>query len=328
MARIRSIKPDFFKSETVATLPLSARLTFIGLWTHVDDNGVTIDNAKLITAAIWPLEDDPTETLKRTQEDLMSLSEAGLIVRYEVHGKRFMFIRSWFEHQKVPHPSKPRYPLPADVTRTAPKWAVSSGNADSDPRVSMSSRNPHEDIANPPDVLTPEKGTGNREQGIKTCPPPTASDVSMSSGDGPSDPPKPKRTSRSKKPEPLADDDPRFIEVWAAYPKKDKKIKAREALAVALADGTDPQVIVNRLKAFVEKLRRNQTELKYYPLLVTWLNGRQWEDEDDVEPRPAGTPRPKAVPLSEQCHIHYNQPAATCGGCEADRNLTRKRPAA
>jgi hypothetical protein len=41
MPRIRSIKPDFFKSEDVAALPLRARLLWIGLWTQCDDHGRT-----------------------------------------------------------------------------------------------------------------------------------------------------------------------------------------------------------------------------------------------------------------------------------------------
>ena len=52
MGRIRSIKPEFFTSEVVAELPLSTRLTFIGLWTYVDDNGVGLDNELLVTAAL------------------------------------------------------------------------------------------------------------------------------------------------------------------------------------------------------------------------------------------------------------------------------------
>ena len=90
MARIRSIKPEFFTSETIAALPLSARLTFIGLWTYVDDNGVGIDNELLITAAIWPLERDNLETLARTREDLASLSREGLVSRYQDSRKSYL----------------------------------------------------------------------------------------------------------------------------------------------------------------------------------------------------------------------------------------------
>ena len=110
MPRIRSIKPEFFTSETIAALPLSARLTFIGLWTYVDDNGVGLDNELLITAAVWPLE----ETAVRIREDLVALAEKGLVKRYGDARRRYLFITSWDEHQKVAHPSKPRYPRPGD----------------------------------------------------------------------------------------------------------------------------------------------------------------------------------------------------------------------
>ena len=57
MARIRSIKPEFFTSLTIADLTVEQRLTFIGLWTHVDDEGRCVDDSRLIKAAIWPLDD-------------------------------------------------------------------------------------------------------------------------------------------------------------------------------------------------------------------------------------------------------------------------------
>ncbi len=157
MARIRSIKPDFFTSEVVCSLPISARLTFVGLWTHADDNGVAIDNPKLIMAAIWPLEDDPRETLQRVSGDLQSLSTAGLITRYQAAGKRYVFVNGWDEHQKVSHPSKPRYPRPEEAAETA----VTSGNGGH----GQSSGNSPEDLVSPPEVLAPEQGAGSREQG-------------------------------------------------------------------------------------------------------------------------------------------------------------------
>ncbi|TBL44272.1 hypothetical protein EYA84_02180 [Verrucosispora sp. SN26_14.1] len=153
MARIRSIKPEFFTSEVVASVPISARLTFIGLWTHVDDNGVTVDNPKLITAALWPLEDDPREALARTSGDLASLSTAGLIQRYEASGRQYLYIVGWDEHQRVSHPSKARYPRPTEPP--------TSGN---EPEPAPSG-NPPENLPSPPENLVPEQGAGSREQG-------------------------------------------------------------------------------------------------------------------------------------------------------------------
>lgn len=111
MARIRSIKPDFWISETIGALPNSARLTFIGVWCYVDDNGVGIFNEVLITAALYAL-DDPTEALARTREDLRSLAGAGLIRLYSKESKRYIAVTNWDEHQKPSHPRAPRYPRP------------------------------------------------------------------------------------------------------------------------------------------------------------------------------------------------------------------------
>jgi hypothetical protein len=57
MARIRSIKPEFFTSLTIGSLSERARLAFIGIWTFVDDYGRAVDDARLVKAAVFPLDD-------------------------------------------------------------------------------------------------------------------------------------------------------------------------------------------------------------------------------------------------------------------------------
>lgn len=109
MARIRSIKPDFFTSEDVSALPLRARLTWIGLWTHCDDHGRTKDNVKLIKAAVWPLDD---VSLKDIEEDLGTLADRTRIVRYTVDDRAYLAVVNWHDHQAIPKPSKPRCPPP------------------------------------------------------------------------------------------------------------------------------------------------------------------------------------------------------------------------
>jgi hypothetical protein len=155
MARIRSIKPEFFTSLTIADLPLSARLTFIGLWTYVDDNGVGPADPRLIRAAVWPLEEAP-DILQRTREDLQRLQEARLVTLFEASGRPLVFVNSWDEHQKVSHPRKPRFPLPWEV-REAPE--LDSCNS---PEGLQSAP---EDRESTPEDDAPEQGAGSREQG-------------------------------------------------------------------------------------------------------------------------------------------------------------------
>lgn len=98
MPRIRSIKPEFFTSTAIADLSRDARLTFIGLWTHVDDEGRCLDESRLIKAALWPLDDDMTA--QAVDGVLAELHSKGRVVRYEVDGRRYLQIQGW-EHQKI-----------------------------------------------------------------------------------------------------------------------------------------------------------------------------------------------------------------------------------
>jgi hypothetical protein len=109
MARIRTIKPGFFRSEDVSALPLRARLTWIGLWTQCDDQGRTKDNTKLIKADVWPLDQ---VSLADIEEDLMTLAAHGRIVRYEVDGRRYLEITNWGDHQSINRPTPSKIPLP------------------------------------------------------------------------------------------------------------------------------------------------------------------------------------------------------------------------
>ncbi|HEX5997392.1 MAG TPA: hypothetical protein VFY84_19805 [Jiangellales bacterium] len=109
MARIRTIKPSFFQSEDVSVLPLRARLTWIGLWTHCDDQGRCKDNVRLIKAAVWPLDD---VSLRELEEDLDTLAGAGRIVRYESDGQRCLEITNWSDHQAINRPTPSKLPPP------------------------------------------------------------------------------------------------------------------------------------------------------------------------------------------------------------------------
>lgn len=112
--RIRSIKPEFWRSEDIADLTVEDRLLFIGLWSYVDDNGVGIDRLADVCADLFALdlERDPPETFARVSRGLQNLSEAGRIVRYTVEGKSYLHITNWSKHQRIDKPNKARYPHP------------------------------------------------------------------------------------------------------------------------------------------------------------------------------------------------------------------------
>ena len=41
MARIRTIKPEFWIDDVIVELPFETRLLFIGIWNFADDAGVS-----------------------------------------------------------------------------------------------------------------------------------------------------------------------------------------------------------------------------------------------------------------------------------------------
>ena len=152
--RIRSIKPEFWRSRDIANLNWDARLVFIGLWSYVDDNGVGKDIDYDIIGDLFAadLVKDPRETVARVSRALASLSEAGLIYRYEFDGTPYLEIATWSRHQRIDKPGKSRYP--------SHEMAEPNDSNGSDP----DSRDCRESVARPHrDFHARNRGTG--EQG-------------------------------------------------------------------------------------------------------------------------------------------------------------------
>ncbi|MFE9792312.1 hypothetical protein ACFYRL_11270 [Streptomyces goshikiensis] len=109
MARIRTIKPEAFASESLAAVSLSAERTFFGLLTQADDKGRIRDQAAVIAGQLWSLrrEHGPVEV----EEDLTQLDAAGLICRYEGEdGRQYLHVVAFALHQKINRPSMSRIP--------------------------------------------------------------------------------------------------------------------------------------------------------------------------------------------------------------------------
>ncbi|MFD9206594.1 hypothetical protein ACFVZM_09950 [Streptomyces sioyaensis] len=109
MARIRTIKPEAFVSESLAEVSVEAERTFFGLLTQADDHGRHRDNAAIIAGVLWPLRAEHTSV--HVEDDLHQLATAGLICRYTgCDGRRYLHIVTWSAHQKIDKPSQSRLP--------------------------------------------------------------------------------------------------------------------------------------------------------------------------------------------------------------------------
>jgi hypothetical protein len=110
VARIRTIKPEFWSSLTVAQLSPHARLTFLGLLNYVDDYGRGRDECRLIKAAVWPLDDAVGSD--EIQTWLAEIESQLLVLRYAVKGRHYLQVANWDEHQRVHHPTASPFPAP------------------------------------------------------------------------------------------------------------------------------------------------------------------------------------------------------------------------
>jgi hypothetical protein len=107
VARIRTIKPEFFYSEQVATLPHAARLLFIGLWTLADREGRMEWSGRKVKAQLFPY-DDGLEIHPLAE----ALGDAGLVQFYQVDGAFYLLLPTFAKHQR-PHPKEPASALPS-----------------------------------------------------------------------------------------------------------------------------------------------------------------------------------------------------------------------
>jgi hypothetical protein len=115
MARIRSLKPEAFQSETLAEISLSAERTFYGMSTLADDHGRFADKPAQINGDLWSMRNACTSGTPHTpvdlEDELTEMDKAVLVCRYVgCDGKRYGHFMTWSRHQKIDKPSKPRYP--------------------------------------------------------------------------------------------------------------------------------------------------------------------------------------------------------------------------
>lgn len=112
--RIRTVKPEFWRSPDTAELDMFTRLLFIGLWNYVDDNGVGEDDVSLIRSDLFPRETNVDELSNTIHGSLSELSQRGHIARYrdQISGRRYLHVSAW-HHQKINRPTESRKPLPS-----------------------------------------------------------------------------------------------------------------------------------------------------------------------------------------------------------------------
>jgi hypothetical protein len=106
MARIRTIKPEFWTDERLTECSMSARLLFIGMWNFADDNGNLEYSAKRLKMQIFPADSIDTQPL------LNELLTHGMLIEYSVSGEKLLHIKGFRKHQVINRPSATKIPQP------------------------------------------------------------------------------------------------------------------------------------------------------------------------------------------------------------------------
>ena len=126
MARIRTIKPEFWSDEKLGQISRDARLLFVGFWNLSDDYGVLKGHFSWIKSQLFPYDD---LSMRKFQNWVNELLDHKFILPFNENGEKFFYIRHFASHQVINRPSKQRNPEPPEdiESSVSPHGALPSG---------------------------------------------------------------------------------------------------------------------------------------------------------------------------------------------------------
>lgn len=255
MARIRSLKPEFWTDSKLVRLSRDARLFYAGTWNFaMCDNGHLPDDADQLKMQIFPADEDVS-----VEALVHELVGSGRLLRlWSDDGRTFLQIKKLADHQKLEKRWSPRCQA-CQATLVAPPPETSTKLPESLPTSQNLPETP---------TTSPQGGIG--KDSLKASPSPKGEEASE-------DPPAvlqlvpaPSSTGRKTHTYP-----PDFEEFWAAYPKRDNNSKgskfdahAQWAKALKLVDQA---TLMAAVKAYPQYHGG-------FPLdAERWLRKRMWE---------------------------------------------------
>ena len=256
MARIRTIKPEFWRSPDTAKASPLARLLYIAMWNWADDYGFAEWTPRELLGFAFPNDEDiETSEFQRLCEEVARCFST---VFYVVNGRRFYCIPAWDDHQKTERRASAKHPAPDDA-ESSPDQAFT--------RVEEMRGNTAANLGKTPAGKgTGEqgnRGTGEREQGKSL----TATDREF---------------------------DRDLIALFdSAYSHWPKKVKRDEALAKfkGACKTNDADEIAAHIVRFGDAYATT-TDKQFVPALGVWLNGQRWTDELPSAHRDSSKPTP------------------------------------
>lgn len=303
MARIRTIKPEFWDDEKVGTLSFMERLLFIGMWTFADDEGIIKANASYLKSHIFPYDESlKTEAIEKSLQRFESLN---MVYRYSINSQAYAWIVKFRVYQRIDKPQKSTNPSPSTQNG---KYASAVHSRDgyvchlcgsecspfqiigkeTDPRVASldhvipQSKGGHNYPSNLRTAcISCNKSRGNKDleeflkdigrfQEYSENNPGTFNDGMERNGK--------ERKGREGKGEYTEP----FLVFYEKYPKKEGKAEAQKAWTkLNPQNGLQEKILtaIQNQSNYKQMLRDSDQFCPEWPNPATWLNNRRWEDE-------------------------------------------------
>lgn len=135
MARIRTLKPEFWDSPSTAAADLAARLLYMAMWNWADDSGHGTGNLKELEAFAFPNDTiaelprkrrgDSATTWRNFAEVCGEVQEHYRVTFYRVAGRPYYCITEFKRHQSKDYRPQSKYP----TLDQGEIFDVTSGNA-------------------------------------------------------------------------------------------------------------------------------------------------------------------------------------------------------
>lgn len=125
MARIRSIKPEFWDDRKLAKrTSRDARLLYVALWNLADEHARLNGDPQWIKCQVFPYEDDLDANAVAKMLEELAATEVGAVAPYEVDGDPYLFLPKLAKHQRLePHKVESRLPAaPAHILAAQPAY--------------------------------------------------------------------------------------------------------------------------------------------------------------------------------------------------------------
>lgn len=284
MARMRTLKPEFWDSPSTAQADLAVRLTFLAMWNWADDSGHGTGNLKELEAFAFP-NDEVTELPRKSSgnsagssgtwrdfsEICGEVAEAYGVVFYRVNGRPYYSIPSFRKHQSKDFREKSRYPKVDE----GEIFDVTTGNtieaAPQQPTLDDSNGDPFAHSSGKSAHPSGEPGLVIGEQGNRVIDIPASDDAQKKTA-----------TTSKKKDHNAHNTDLHFKQFWEQYPLKKDKKKAYDSFLKALQI-VDLETLIQGAINYTNDSTRDPDHTRH---ATTWLNNNNWEDSPNVRATP------------------------------------------